>query len=876
MATAAAGANDLECVLELAAEEACQALGASSLSISRFEPEQRLYRTMINVGELGPDEVRFPTEEVYEIDRFPAVLRMVETGAPYFNSLDDPDCDPAAARVLRKLGKASDLGVVIKVEGEHWGEIWATTTAATSPFRAEDVRFLEAIGGQLASTIARNELFSTVSRLAYEDPLTGLANRRALDERLERAVARFNGDGVPLSLLICDLDKLKAINDEHGHVAGDHALKAVAETLVVAAAEFPGAFVARLGGDEFCVVLEGRGPGAIEQVGATAQDLLAANDLEVSLSGGAATAANSPTNAAELLRAADTAQYVAKRRGGGLVCTAANVGEGQPAPMPDLPLGTCAERIQSATGELIARLDTELAGAPVLDRLEAVATRYTEAGNFGRWAISFAETGCGHLRDVSLGHNRSRTAGPRVAHGFDDYEQYELDDFPATARIVAAGSGSFVAHVDDPEADAAETALLRREGFRGVVAVAAGDEDGVYLVELVGDDRLAPFHEVETALRLMCRAAIPAVPHSRRTAERHSGHSRALELSLALADRLAEATTEAEICDAAAEELQRAVGCRVVHLVALEGDRFVLRAERNPHPTPKAWSQKSTAGLLGRALAEGGPVIAGDVQREPQYRATEATRVIQSELAVPVLVGGETWGMINLEDEKAEAFDSEDARVLEAVAAQIGGALGAIAFYEQLDRAYMGTAEALSAALEAKDSYTAEHSRSIADNAVAVGRRLGLGLDELRMLRYAAAFHDIGKIAISREILNKPGPLDATERREIEEHTLIGERILEPIEFLAPVRPVVRSAHERWDGGGYPDGLAGEAIPLGSRILFACDAYDAMTTDRPYRSAMPAGEALSEMRACAGTQFDPAVVEALAKVLEEAGIPSAV
>ena len=144
------------------------------------------------------------------------------------------------------------------------------------------------------------------------------------------------------------------------------------------------------------------------------------------------------------------------------------------------------------------------------------------------------------------------------------------------------------------------------------------------------------------------------------------------------------------------------------------------------------------------------------------------------------------------------------------------------------------------------------------------------------MLRYAAAFHDIGKIAIPREILNKPGPLDPDERREIEQHTVIGERILEPIDFLAPVRPLVRSAHERWDGGGYPDGLAGEKIPLGARILFACDAYDAMTTDRTYRSAMAADEALAEMRACAGTQFDPTVVEALAGVLAETEVASAV
>ena len=116
-------------------------------------------------------------------------------------------------------------------------------------------------------------------------------------------------------------------------------------------------------------------------------------------------------------------------------------------------------------------------------------------------------------------------------------------------------------------------------------------------------------------------------------------------------------------------------------------------------------------------------------------------------------------------------------------------------------------------------------------------------------------------------MLNKPGPLDHAERAEAERHTLIGERIIEPIEFLAPIRPIVRSAHERWDGKGYPDGLAGEEIPLGARIVFACDAYDAMTTDRPYHAAMPEATAWRELEAGAGTQFDPQVIEALLRVV---------
>jgi HD-GYP domain-containing protein (c-di-GMP phosphodiesterase class II) len=260
----------------------------------------------------------------------------------------------------------------------------------------------------------------------------------------------------------------------------------------------------------------------------------------------------------------------------------------------------------------------------------------------------------------------------------------------------------------------------------------------------------------------------------------------------------------------------------------------------------------------------------GDVTSEPDYRTTPMTLDTRSELDVPIWCGGRSWGAITVQETSVDAFADEDARLLETVADQLGAALHSVELYEQLERAYLGTAEALSTALEAKDSYTASHSQSIVRRSEAVGRRLGMSSEDLRMLRYGAAFHDIGKLAVPEGILSKPGPLTPEERRQIEQHTVIGERILEPVAFLAPVRPLVRHAHERWDGAGYPDRLAGESIPLGARIIFACDAFDAMTTNRPYRRALPAAEALGELRRCAGSQFDPSVVAALLEELRTA------
>jgi putative nucleotidyltransferase with HDIG domain len=170
---------------------------------------------------------------------------------------------------------------------------------------------------------------------------------------------------------------------------------------------------------------------------------------------------------------------------------------------------------------------------------------------------------------------------------------------------------------------------------------------------------------------------------------------------------------------------------------------------------------------------------------------------------------------------------------------------------------------ALSSVLEAKDSYTADHARATADLAVAVGRELVLPEYELDDLRYGGIFHDVGKVAIPDAIINKPGPLTREEFELIKEHPAIGAEILEPVPFLAGVRTIVRHHHEHWDGSGYPDGLRGEQIPLGARIVLAVDAFHAMTSDRPYRRARSEAEAFRELRKYSGVQFDPEVVEAL-------------
>lgn len=180
-----------------------------------------------------------------------------------------------------------------------------------------------------------------------------------------------------------------------------------------------------------------------------------------------------------------------------------------------------------------------------------------------------------------------------------------------------------------------------------------------------------------------------------------------------------------------------------------------------------------------------------------------------------------------------------------------------------LEKHSLGTLRALTYTVDAKDRYTARHSVSVTDYALLIAERLGLGDDEKRVLERGGLLHDLGKVGVPEGVLLKPGPLSREERETMREHSEIGARIVASIPFLAEVVPAVRHHHERWDGGGYPAGLAGEEIPLTARVLAVADAFDAMMSDRPYRPALRFDSACDELRYCAGTQFDPAAVEAL-------------
>ena len=372
VAGAVAAAHRLEDVLEVVAEETCRVVGASSVSISRWEREHHRVRTLINVGELGPEEERFPTEETYALADYPLAARLLRDGESYVVSRGDQGLGEHDRQLLDALDKSSYIGVPVIFDGRTWGKLEAFANVGAVPFTRRHVPFLEAIAGQVGAAIGRAELFSRVNALAYSDPLTGLGNRRALDERLETAVER----GGALAIAFCDLDGLKRINDSHGHEAGDAAIRRAADALAAAAQGVAGASVYRVGGDEFCVVLEGGDAAAAGAIAAAASAALGTGEPSLSLSCGAA-ALRPGAKPADLFRAADMAQYAAKRSGDGRVVVAGD----------DAPLAAAAggrrvhrDRTSAETRALAEQLLAAIDGAPDAERAERLAAALERAG----------------------------------------------------------------------------------------------------------------------------------------------------------------------------------------------------------------------------------------------------------------------------------------------------------------------------------------------------------------------------------------------------------------------------------------------------------------------------------------------------------------
>ena len=426
--------------------------------------------------------------------------------------------------------------------------------------------------------------------------------------------------------------------------------------------------------------------------------------------------------------------------------------------------------------------------------------------------------------------------------------------------------------------------LLPNTGTRATGVAAARAQAAV---EALGDDARASYGIASwptagpTKNALIAAADADLYAMKREVASNGSEPSQGPEAArLARHERLASASRvalklaplheEREIARTAIEEIDESFG---LHLVAIhvveDGSSLTAPGRRRAGRRPPGDGRTRRGSRRSRA---GPPAPARPSSSRTSREAVDGSRHsipgAGSELASPIRVDGEPWGILELVHADRGELDFIDLLFADTIASAIGAAIHRAKLYAELEGAFMRTLAVLSDALEAKDSYTAAHAREVADLAVEVGEAIGMEADELRTLSYGALLHDIGKIGVRSEILHKPSKLTPAEYEEMKEHTVVGARMLERIPYFSDVHPLVRWSHERWDGDGYPDGLAGAEIPIGSRVIAACDAFHAMTSDRPYRKAMSPQQAVAELERCSGAQFDPAVITALVAVLD--------
>lgn len=278
------------------------------------------------------------------------------------------------------------------------------------------------------------------------------------------------------------------------------------------------------------------------------------------------------------------------------------------------------------------------------------------------------------------------------------------------------------------------------------------------------------------------------------------------------------------------------------------------------------------SGIAGWVVTNSSPLIINDVLSDERFNSqVDKTTGFKTEsiLCVPLIVHGKTIGVLEVINRPdGTGFTQADLETLSTVAATAAMAIENTRLHQAVVDGYKTTIRALAAAIDAKDHYTQGHSQRVTEYAVMIANHLSLPPKDIDMLEYAGILHDIGKIGVPDTLIRKPGHLEPDERRIMKQHPAIGAYMLKDIPFLKETSDIVLYHHERYDGQGYPEGILGEDIPIGARILAIADTFDSMTSDRSYRKALTKEYALEEIKLCAGSQFCPVVAEAFLTVIE--------
>ena len=748
------------------------------------------------------------------------------------------------------------IAVPLIARGRLKGTLNIYRVGEEAAFTDEEFLLAKRFGDAAALAIDNAHIRARLEHQAETDALTGLYNHRAFHDRLREALLQASAAHDTVAVVMLDLDDFKKVNDVYGHGVGDQLLHQVAD--VLRSSVRTSDVVCRVGGEEFAVILPSGDVRSCTALASRIGERLGKLEAEavgpLTVSTGIAVGPHNAANPRELVACAEVAMMTAKARGKGLIV---RFDESE----PERPSEGAVRRddgrsiahlkmLQSLSGKLSRLNDVNQIGLTISDELRLLLD-YHNCRVFLREEDDLVPVAFRGDLTATMPGDAVKLLPTKVGRGI-------------TGRVAQTGESELVGDAAKHEfgeqiegtADIEESLLVVPLKFGARVT-------GVIVISKLGLDQFDA--DDLRLLEVMAGHASVALENARlyEAQRREAESAKAL---LAFSRDLAEASGITEVAERVATGAARILESPSTSVwLQNAGDGALERLARHlDAPTDEPGLTSIPVQHLDPWLGRREPYTVDPKDYAAIASVPEGT---DGRFAIAPFMVEARWGVVAAAIAIRSTSEDRELDLLASIARQTRLALQTATSYETLERTFLSTVEALANALEANDEYTSTHARWITDLALKVGEELGLGPQELKRLELGALFHDIGKIGVPSRILQKAGPLTAEERALVESHPILGERILAPIEQLGEVRSIVRCAHEHYDGTGYPDHLVGEQIPLESRIVLACDAYHAMTTDRPYRKSLGAEEAKRRLVEASGTQFDPQVVDALLRVL---------
>jgi diguanylate cyclase (GGDEF)-like protein len=748
------------------------------------------------------------------------------------------------------------IAVPLIARGQLKGTLNIYRVGEEAAFTDEEFLLAKRFGDAAALAIDNAHIRARLEHQAETDALTGLYNHRAFHDRLRTALLDASAAHDTVAVVMLDLDDFKKVNDVYGHGVGDHLLNQVADVLRTSVRTTD--VVCRVGGEEFAVILPSGDLRSATALAERVGEALGALETEavgrLTISTGIALGPENAANPRELVACAEAAMMTAKTRGHGLIVpfdeSARERPDEESIRRDDVRSIAHLKMLQSLSGKLSRLNDVEEIGLTISDELRQLFDYHNcrvflrSDGDLIPLAFRGDLTGTGAGDPAQL-------LPTKVGRGI-------------TGHVAETGTSLLVGDAASHEfGERIEGTADIQESLLAVPLKYGVRVTGVIVISKLGLDQ---FDADDLRLLEVLAAHASVALENARLYEAQRREAESAKALLEFSRDLSEASGITEVAERATAGTVRILSSPSVSVWLQNAEDGALELLAG-HPD----SEHGGPRRVRIAEEHLGPWLP---KREPytvdanDYAAIASVpKGTQGRFAIAPFVVDGRWGVVAAAVSIKSGHEDRDLELLGSIARQTRLALQTATSYETLERTFLATVEALANALEANDEYTSTHARWITDLALQVGEELGLEPHELKRLELGALFHDIGKIGIPARILAKPGPLTAEERALVETHPVLGERILAPIEQLGEVRLIVRCAHEHYDGTGYPDQLVGEQIPLESRIVLACDAYHAMTTDRPYRRSLGEDEARRRLVEASGTQFDPEVVDALLRVL---------